>query len=93
MCGQMIMTMLAEIVLCVKEVNSKTRAAAFEVLLDLAHAMENADPASAVPDDDIDMGNRYVCLSYRAHGTHMALTHAGSCLGQPFVDSHVVAMN
>jgi len=35
---------VSEIVLCVKEVNIKTRAAAYALLVGLAHAMHAADP-------------------------------------------------
>jgi hypothetical protein len=88
MCGQMIMTMLAEIVLCVKEVNSKTRAAAFEVLLDLAHAMESADPASAVPDDDVDMGNPCISLP-TLHMGPTWLSHMLGCAWGSHLSAHM----
>lgn len=35
---------MSEIVLCVKEVNQKTRAAAYGLLVELARAMHEADP-------------------------------------------------
>lgn len=50
------MQFLTEVILCVKEVNKKTRAAAFDLLVKLARAMEDANPASAVPNLDSDMG-------------------------------------
>jgi hypothetical protein len=44
-------TLVSEIVLCVKEVNQKTRAAAYGLLVDLARAMHEAEPPS-LPDLD-----------------------------------------
>ncbi|KAK9845416.1 hypothetical protein WJX81_006006 [Elliptochloris bilobata] len=41
---QLVATLVSEIVLCVKEVNIKTRAAAYALLVGLAHAMHAADP-------------------------------------------------
>ena len=41
---QVVATLVSEIVLCVKEVNIKTRAAAYALLVGLAHAMHAADP-------------------------------------------------
>ena len=54
---QVVSALVGEIVLCVKEVNQKTRAAAFELLVSLARAMHEADPPSvAPPDGDAAMG-------------------------------------
>jgi hypothetical protein len=43
---QVVATLVSEIVLCVKEVNQKTRAAAYGLLVDLGQAMHEADPPS-----------------------------------------------
>ena len=51
---QVVATLVSEIVLCVKEVNIKTRAAAYALLVGLAHAMHAADPPPepTLPRDD-----------------------------------------
>ena len=41
---QVVSALVGEIVLCTKEVNQKTRAAAFALLVDLARAMHAASP-------------------------------------------------
>ena len=41
---QMAASMVSEIILCVKERNKATRATAFELLVQIAHAMHDADP-------------------------------------------------
>ena len=43
-CSQVVSALVGEIVLCTKEVNKKTRAAAFALLVDLAAAMHEAMP-------------------------------------------------
>ena len=43
-CPQVVSALVGEIVLCTKEVNKKTRAAAFALLVDLAAAMHEAMP-------------------------------------------------
>ena len=52
---QVVATLVSEIVLCVKEVNQKTRAAAYGLLVDLGQAMHEADPPS-LPSLDTHMG-------------------------------------
>lgn len=47
---QVVAALVGEIVLCVKEVNQKTRAAAYGLLVGLGSAMQQAQPP-AVPDD------------------------------------------
>ena len=47
---QVVAALVGEIVLCVKEVNQKTRAAAYGLLVDLGQAMQEAHPPS-LPDD------------------------------------------
>ncbi|KAK9864417.1 hypothetical protein WJX84_009705 [Apatococcus fuscideae] len=42
---QVVSTLVSEIILCVKEVNRRTRVAAFELLIGLAHAMDTTYPA------------------------------------------------
>ena len=46
---QLIATLLSEIVLSCKEVNQKSRAAANEVLVSIAYALDEAKPATALP--------------------------------------------
>lgn len=46
-------SLVAEIILCCKEVNTKTRAAAYELLIDIAHAMHAArPPPDTIPDEE-----------------------------------------
>ena len=52
---QVVATLVSEIALCVKEVNQKTRAAAYGLLVDLGQAMHEADPPS-LPSLDTHMG-------------------------------------
>jgi ribosomal RNA-processing protein 12 len=40
----MVASMVSEIILCVKERNKQTRATAFELLVQIAHAMHEAEP-------------------------------------------------
>ena len=50
---QLVATLVAEIILCCKEVNTKTRAAAYELLIDIAHAMHAArPPPDTIPEGD-----------------------------------------
>lgn len=52
--------MVGEIILCIKEVNKKTRVAAYELLVSLAHTMhENNPPPSAL---DSEMGELLTLL-------------------------------
>lgn len=53
---QLVATLVAEIILCCKEVNTKTRAAAYELLIDIAHAMHDARPPPDVIPEDETMG-------------------------------------
>ena len=46
-CLQVVSALVGEIVLCTKEVNKKTRAAAFALLVDLARAVHEAVPLPA----------------------------------------------
>lgn len=41
---QVVASLVGEIVLCVKEVNQKTRAAAYGLLVDMGQAMQDAHP-------------------------------------------------
>ena len=57
---QVVSALVGEIVLCVKEVNQKTRAAAFELLVSLARRMHETDPPSISPaDGDASMGESF----------------------------------
>ena len=51
---QVVAALVGEIVLCVKEVNQKTRAAAYGLLVDLGQAMQDAQPPP-MPDLDAHM--------------------------------------
>ncbi len=53
--AQVVAALVAEIVLCIKEVNKKTRVAAYELLVGLAHAMHAASPPPLLPPEDADM--------------------------------------
>ena len=53
---QLVATLVAEIILCCKEVNTKTRAAAYELLIDIAHAMHAARPPPDTLPDEETMG-------------------------------------
>jgi hypothetical protein len=57
---QVVLQFLTEVILCVKEVNKKTRAAAFDLLVKLAHAMEEASPAPNLLDMDTCMGTAFL---------------------------------
>lgn len=48
--------LVSEIVLCIKEVNKRTRVAAYELLVGLAEAMHDADPPPPLLNLDTDMG-------------------------------------
>lgn len=56
--------MVSEIILCVKEVNQKTRTAAYELLVSLARAMHEQHPPPMGPmggqDADMDMGQSLI---------------------------------
>ena len=51
---QVVASLVGEIVLCVKEVNQKTRAAAYALLVGLGQAMQDAQPPP-IPDLDAHM--------------------------------------
>ena len=53
---QIISMLVAEIILCIKEVNHKTRVAAYELLVSLAKTMHESDPPSAGPEEDVCHG-------------------------------------
>ena len=56
--------MVSEIILCVKEVNQKTRTAAYELLVSLAKAMhEQHPPPLPAPGQVMDMGGSSRCSS------------------------------
>ncbi|KAK9818389.1 hypothetical protein WJX72_011834 [[Myrmecia] bisecta] len=69
---QVVATMVSEIILCVKEVNKKTRIAAYELLIELAHAMHDANPPSLVMDDDAAMEGGVA--SFKLGGLHTLFT-------------------
>ena len=48
--------LVSEIVLCIKEVNKRTRIAAYELLVGLARAMHEDSPPAAAIDYDASMG-------------------------------------
>lgn len=54
---QVVSTLVSEIILCVKEVNRRTRVAAFELLIGLAHAMDTTYPPP-LPSIDAHMGEQ-----------------------------------
>ena len=55
--AQLVATLVAEIILCCKEVNTKTRAAAFELLVEIGHAMQAAcSPLAIMPSAGDAMG-------------------------------------
>ena len=59
MAVQVVGSMVSEIILCVKEVNQKTRTAAYELLVSLAQAMHQQHPTPMAPlgqDADMDTG-------------------------------------
>lgn len=62
---QVVSTLVSEIILCVKEVNRRTRVAAFELLIGLAHAMDDTYPAP-LPSLDAHMGEQ--AASYQLLG-------------------------
>lgn len=51
--NQVVASMVSEIILCTKEVNKRTRAAAYDLLVQIGHAMHEAEPPGRV-DDDFD---------------------------------------
>ena len=55
---QLVAQLVAEIILCCKEVNTKTRATAFELLVEVGHAMHAARPPPAMPPLDDAMGTQ-----------------------------------
>ena len=71
---QVVASMVSEIILCVKEVNQKTRAAAYELLISLAHAMhqEHPPPLAALDQDD-PMGKGVHPLSFLIPATLVLL--------------------
>ena len=65
---QVVGSMVSEIILCVKEVNQKTRTAAYELLVSLAKAMHEQHPPPMPPlgggqDADMDTGLHLHCCS------------------------------
>ncbi len=65
--------LVAEIILCCKEVNTKTRATAFELLVEVGHAMHAARPPPAMPPLDHAMGAQSV-LTVHAVADHVSCT-------------------
>lgn len=53
---QVVAMLVSEIVLCIKEVNKRTRVAAYELLVGLAKAMHSAEPPPNVMSLDAQMG-------------------------------------
>ena len=53
---QVVAMLVSEIVLCIKEVNKRTRIAAYELLVGLAKAMHSAEPPPNVMSLDAQMG-------------------------------------
>lgn len=53
---QVVAVMVSEIVLCCKEVNQKTREAAYLLLVRLAHSMHDAEPPQLMMEFDDPMG-------------------------------------
>ncbi|KAG2487102.1 hypothetical protein HYH03_014215 [Edaphochlamys debaryana] len=54
---QVVAALVAEIVLCTKESNKKTRAAAYDLLVGLAHVMDEQDPGRVTGSDGEDDGD------------------------------------
>lgn len=54
---QVIAMLVSEIVLCIKEVNKRTRIAAYELLVGLARSMHDAEPPPMLRSMDAPMGN------------------------------------
>lgn len=67
---QVVATLVSEIVLCVKEVNQKTRAAAYGLLVELAHAMHESEPPP-LPDLDEHMGSLDLGASHVEQQPHV----------------------
>lgn len=60
--------MVGEIILCVKEANKKTRVAAYQLLVEIGHALHEVQPpvlADGGNDDDEGMGGKR-CLALLA---------------------------
>lgn len=53
---QVVAMLVSEIVLCIKEVNKRTRIAAYELLVGLARGMHEANPPPMFPGLDAPMG-------------------------------------
>ena len=53
---QVVAMLVSEIVLCIKEVNKRTRVAAYELLVGLARSMHAANPPPVFADMDTSMG-------------------------------------
>ena len=64
--------MVSEIILCVKERNKQTRATSFELLVQIAHAMHDAEPPP--PGLDYAMAAA-VAASAAAHIWHLVFAH------------------
>ena len=58
--------LVSEIVLCIKEVNKRTRIAAYELLVSLAKAMHQAEPPPVVMSLDAEMGKLSCCNQSRS---------------------------
>ena len=54
---QVVAMLVSEIVLCIKEVNKRTRIAAYELLVGLARSMHAANPPPIFADMDTSMGD------------------------------------
>ncbi|GAB4822579.1 hypothetical protein N2152v2_009625 [Parachlorella kessleri] len=53
---QVVASMVGEIILCVKESNKKTRLAAYQLLVEIGHALHEAQPPVLIDAADEDMG-------------------------------------
>ena len=56
----MVASMVSEIILCVKERNKQTRATSFELLVQIAHAMHDAEPPPPGLDYAMADGERWL---------------------------------
>lgn len=58
---QVVATLVGEIILCVKESNKKTRVAAYQLVVEIGHALHEAQPPVML-DDDEDMGGEFLVM-------------------------------
>lgn len=60
--------LVGEIILCIKEVNKKTRIAAYELLVSLAHTMHETNPPPFQGISDAAMGESFCHIAYACFG-------------------------